>query len=136
MAVNAITTPRPSPSQKSRWEFTSREEQIAAKWLKPHAVYGDVVMYQTLLQLLYLASILFGLLTVACVLAYITDCVMWMTEQPPYFKIDTDMVFNFIWLPSMGIIILEGFFTTQIAKLKYIGKLQEHCFGHADLSHD
>jgi hypothetical protein len=91
-------------------------------------------MYQTLVQLTHLAFVALGLLAVACVLTYVTDLLMWAAGRPPYFKID-EAVFYLIIYPEVGFMVLDGFFTTQIAKLKYIEQLQERSSEQADASH-
>jgi len=135
--MNTVASPVAitSPARKSRLEFTPREEQIAAKWRKPSGIHSDIVMYETLLQLLYLASIFLGLLAAACVVAYVADLILWVAGRPSYFKIDFNAVVLFGSYLPMSFIILEGYFTTQIAKLKYIGQLQERLSGQAEAPH-
>lgn len=124
------------PSRNARWVMTAREEQIAAKWSQPRTVYSDVVMYQTLRQLLYLAYVPLGLFAVVCVGAGAFDLMREASGRDPYFRIDSDILFYFVWLPASGLMMLERNFTTQIAKLKYIGQLQECSFQPAGASHD
>ncbi len=131
--MNSVISPVviTSTARQSRWDMTPREEQLAAKWAKPSAVYGDVVMYQTLLQLLHLAFIPLGLLAVAAVVAALIDATLWTTGRPPYFQIDSDVMFYLVGFPQIGLLTLESIFTSQIAKLKYIGQLQERLSGQA-----
>lgn len=124
-----------SPSRKSRWEFTPREEHIAAKWRKPSAVYGDIVYNQTMLQLGRLAYIPVGLLAVACGVEYVTDLMLWAFGRTPYFNINHDFFVIILIFPAI-FMLQEVRYTTQIASLKYIGQLQESCFEQGNVSHD